>query len=266
MANRGANAPLLVERYRDEEHNGHEEEQEQFIRRLPATAYFKKAIRIMKISNSFFSLASLGLLIAAAVLNEAGPMTPYAARREIRELSILIGVNLLVSIPLLFLQIPIFISTTTNLIFSIFVILYSIPVLSYGWPQESKCRIWVPVPSDPQDPYGSHGHFSGPTEECLSALQVLRIIMGVGAGLGIFVGTILGALALFQTIAIIRTRFWKDKKLVSFGNLSGWKPKGFTVQFTFTILPQGELLAPNPNATNTAAPVKPSTSNPLIET
>jgi hypothetical protein len=43
------------------------------------------------------------------------------------------------------------------------------------------------------------------------------------------------ATLLLRVIALAKTRFWEGKAK-SFGGF-GWKPKGFTVQFTLSILP-----------------------------
>jgi hypothetical protein len=46
---------------------------------------------------------------------------------------------------------------------------------------------------------------------------------------------------LLRLIAVARTRFWEEKQFPKLGNdkgwSPGWNPKGFTVQFTLSVLP-----------------------------
>jgi len=59
--------------------------------------------------------------------------------------------------------------------------------------------------------------------------------MGVAAAFGILIGILTMAILLLRIIAVAKTRFWEDKAKV-FGRLR-WKPSGFTVQFTLSVLP-----------------------------
>ncbi|KAF4635582.1 hypothetical protein G7Y89_g2513 [Cudoniella acicularis] len=267
MADRAEATPFLENRYRDNE-GDHDEEQGYIVRNLQANAHFKHGIRILKVSNSFFSLAAFALLITSAVILQVGPFeAKWMATAGIRDLAIGLGVNLLVSIPVLFLELPTIINTAVHLIMSIVILVFSSKLFADGWPNDGFCHRWIyPAPMP-----GNRWPSPIPTpesEECISARVILRIVMGVGAGTGILIGLILIALTLFQLIAVIRTKFWERQKFLSLNALRSWKPKGFTVQFTLTVLPQGESGA-GLDSTKTAAPPKKSTNTVegrLIET
>ena len=47
---------------------------------------------------------------------------------------------------------------------------------------------------------------------------------------------------LLRVVALTRTRFWEGKKVRAWKGL-GWKPAGFTVQFTLKFLPAQEETA-----------------------
>jgi len=88
----------------------------------------------------------------------------------------------------------------------------------------------------------------------------MRIILGVAGGCGILIGYVLPcirtsrfrlrtsltlddrililATLFLRLVAIVKTRFWENHAK-TFGGF-GWKPKGFTIQFSLSILPHDD--------------------------
>jgi len=78
--------------------------------------------------------------------------------------------------------------------------------------------------------------------ECIKGRDILRILMGISAGFGIILGLLLLTNLLLRVTALTRTRFWEGKNVGAWEGL-GWKPAGFTVQFTLKFLPAQEETA-----------------------
>jgi hypothetical protein len=88
-------------------------------------------------------------------------------------------VNFILSVPTVFIQLPILITIAVNIAMSIVILVFSGEILGPGWPDSSFCRRWRSYPDYGYDP---------PTLECKQARNVIRITMGVSAGVGIVIG------------------------------------------------------------------------------
>lgn len=139
---------------------------------------------------------------------------------------------------------------------SIVVFVFAGQLFATGWPDKYFCGRWVYDPTPGR--YGP-GHWEDGSASCNQRMIVVRILMGIGGGLSIIVGFVfpfplllhpgkltmnfsllLLTTTLLQTVALARTKFWRGTNFKRYGTLNGlrnWKPQGFTIQFTLTVMP-----------------------------
>lgn len=230
MADSSASTPFLADN--DHDHGDSYEGEESLSKNAPANAYFKRPIRILSAITSLFSLLIFGLLIAALVLLKVGPFNyTYSSNDTVRDLAICLFVNTLLTTPTVFIQVPILINIVVNIVMSIVILAFSSVIFGNSWPDSSFCRRYE------QGPPPGYGYTPLPElPECQDARTNVRIVMGVAAGCAIMIGILILATLLLRVIALVKTRFWEGKAK-AFGKFGGWKPSGFTVQFTLSILP-----------------------------
>jgi hypothetical protein len=228
MADHSENTPFLA----DNDHgDSHDESGSHFIKVTPANSHFRRTIRILTSLTSFLSLSIFGLLIASyVVLNVAPVQFKWGPDEAIRDLAICLFVNFLLSAPTIFIQIPILINMAVHIAMSIVILVFSAGIFGNGWPNSNMCRRWQqPIRPGPYKPLPE-------TRECTKAKNDIRIMMGVSGGVGIVIGILILATLLLRLVALFRTKFW-ERRNTNFFKGSGWKPSGFTVQFTLSVLP-----------------------------
>jgi len=254
MAGASASTPFLADN--DHDDGDDYEGEETLSKNAPANAYFKRPIRILTSITSLLSILIFGLLIASIVLLKMGPFNyTYGSIDTARDLAICLFVNFLLTTPTIFFQLPILITIAFNIAMSIVALVFSSYVFANGWPNSNFCYRYDrgPPPDYRFTPLPE-------TRECRESRRTIQIILAVAAGSGILIGILILATLLLRVLALAKTRFWEDKAKI-FGK-TGWKPTGFTVQFTLSILPH--------DATAKAAPVAAESSSAeegrLIET
>lgn len=229
------------------------------LKRSPANAHFQRALKIITAITSLFSIAVFGLLIASYVLTSVGPFSyTYGTTDTARDLAIVLFVNFLLSAPTIFLQFPILLNIATHIAMSVVVFVFSGQIFGHGWPDSSFCyrydnspgHSWRPLPE---------------TWECRKARNVIRIMMGVSAGVGILIGITILATLLLRVVALFRTKFWEGRNFSKFEGFS-WKPTGFTVQFTLSVLKQEPADGGDRNKGKTIDTSSRSEEGRLIET
>lgn len=92
MADRAENQPFLAGSYRDDpQENSHDEAEDHFIRVLPASAHFKRAIKVLTILIAALSISMFGLLVAEYVLVESGDFqSTWGTKETTRDLFIVV--------------------------------------------------------------------------------------------------------------------------------------------------------------------------------
>ena len=78
---------------------------------------------------------------------------------------------------MIFVQLPILISMVVDLVMPILILVYSGNVFGLGWPVENWCPFRYVRPGEMER-----------SPECLHAVNVVRILFGVSAGLGFVIG------------------------------------------------------------------------------
>jgi len=264
MSDDHENTPFLA----DNEHNDtYDETDSDVVKVSPANANFRVPLKILTSFSSVLSFLIFGLLIASYVFIITGQFqSTYDAQRTVRDLAICLFVNLILSAPTIFLQIPILINIAVNIAMSIVILFFSIKMFSEGWPTENFCRRWHYYAYDPHSPYRKP-QLLPETWECTHGRTNVRIMMGVCAGVGIVIGLLILTKLLLRLTALARTKFWKGKK---FGNPAGlgWKPSGFgfTVQFSFSIVPYDNQCSSSNKDTQAVASNTSGDGERLIET
>ncbi|KAH8660865.1 hypothetical protein BGZ60DRAFT_433708 [Tricladium varicosporioides] len=241
MADRTENQPFLGRSYHDDpQDNSHDNVEGHFIRVLPASAHFKRAVKILAVFTAALSLSVFGLLVADYVLIASGSFnSTWSARDTTRDLFIVLFTTFLVTSPTIFLSIPVLLNFLIHLTMSITVFIFAGQLFANGWPDKWFCGRWV-YENIPGSPYDSSSKWVDGSPACYQRMTVVRIVMGVAGGLSIVIGVLLLTTTLLQAVALARTRFWKGanfKRYVSLKGLRNWKPAGFTIQFTLTIMP-----------------------------
>ncbi|KAH8599471.1 hypothetical protein B0O99DRAFT_611109 [Bisporella sp. PMI_857] len=226
------NTPFLA----DSEHDGGESHP---IKTRSANAHFKPALKLITILNSLFSILIFALLIVTYVMLRTGPfLYTYDSRDAVRDLAIVLFVNFILATPTIFLAFPIWINLANQFAMSIVVLVFSGKIFGRGWPDSSFCRRW----SGPPD----YRELPG-TYECRHAKGVIEILMAVAGGVSFIIGLFLLTILLLRFVAVSRTKFWNNINIKS----PNWKPTGFTVQFTLSVLPNdskrktGDTTAPS---------------------
>jgi len=211
-------------------------------RKTPANQYFKRALRIMSGITSLISIANFSLLIAAYVLIAIGPFTySYSSADAVRDLSICLFTNFVLTTPSIFFTLPIVITLVFNFVMTIVVFVFTTKLFADGWSGSEFCRRYRPY--DPENPY------RGPlpeTGECKDARLRVQIMMFVAGIVGLVVGIMLVVMTILRVVAVFKTKFWEGKTFPAFGSGvggSGWNPNGFTVQFTLKVIRQEDAAA-----------------------
>lgn len=75
---------------------------------------------------------------------------------------------------MIFLQLPVIISFTINLVLTILILIYAGNIFGPGWPRSDWCYDYY------RNPYG--------IPQCIHFQVAVMVLMGVGAGLGFLVG------------------------------------------------------------------------------
>jgi len=206
------------------------------IKTQPANAHFKRPISLLTILNSFLSIGVFGLLIATVILASTGPFNNvYSVKEALRDLTIVLGVNFILTTPAIFFQLPIILNIAVHIAMSVVCFVFSAQLFGRGWPDSYVCREYHQTPNGRWEP-------KPPTWECKQARQKIQIMAAVGAGLGIFIGLLILTTLLLRLVAVVRSQFWHGKAFASIKGYKGlgWNPTGFTVQFTLSVLPAKE--------------------------
>jgi hypothetical protein len=143
----------------------------------------------------------------------------------------------LLTTPTVFFTLPIIIPLVTNLVMAIVTLVFSSQLFANGWPDSNFCYRYKPW--DPTDPYRNTP--LPETWDCKHARMRVQIMVLVAGIIGLIIGLLLVAKVLLRLTAVFKTKFWRDRKMPFFGagrSGSGWKPTGFTVQFTLKIVKQ----------------------------
>jgi hypothetical protein len=83
-------------------------------------------------------------------------------------------ISFILSTLMIFLQLPITVSLLINLIFTILTLIYAGNVFGRGWPNDSWCY--------------AYRYPNYPNTECIQLRMAARILIGIGGGLGFFIG------------------------------------------------------------------------------
>jgi len=221
----------------DNEHTGSDEHHEGslVLQKLPANAHFKRPLRILTSITALLSILILGLLIAILVILKTGRFTwNYSAIDAVKGGIIVLFINAILNIPAIFIQLPILLNIARDIAMSIVVLVFTPPLFDTG---SMSCRRYQQYPSPPPPP-GTPWRpiVLPPYRECVHAERLLNIMMPIAASFGILIGVLILVTLVLRVFALFRTRFWagwagKAKKS------SGWNGSGFTVQFSFSIVP-----------------------------
>ncbi|RDW91788.1 hypothetical protein BP5796_01182 [Coleophoma crateriformis] len=228
MAYDPENTPFLA----DNDHSGDYEGGESYSSKsTPVNAHFKRPLRIVKSVVTLLSLLTTILVVVCYIFVQNGPFEYIrSTTAQLVPLGItLLGcgskianagsfqlfVNLLLSLPAVFLQLPILINLSIEIAMSIVT----------RWNRD-EVR-WTPLPDTPA---------------CVEGRNVIRIMMGVAGGVSFIIGFMILAMLLLRLVALARSKFWEGKTFATFRG--PWMSPGtYTVQFTMSIVkkdPSGE--------------------------
>ncbi|KAG9231114.1 hypothetical protein BJ875DRAFT_129781 [Amylocarpus encephaloides] len=257
MADRSEARPFLADDAEDYDRETH------YIRKLPANSYFKKPIQILSILITFLSISIVGLLIATYVLaasKAANVSWDWKTKETTMNLAIVLFVNTLLTAPTCFFQVPIILNILVQLTMSTVIFVFSGLAFANGWPENAFCRRsyfdrekyrYIDLPQDPK---------------CRHFLTVTRITFCVSSGFAIIIGLMVLFTMFLRLAALARTKFWQEKGFTKFANLYGWRPKGFTIQLTFTVSKPTMNTFDTPEGATAPAPSTNSEGARLIET
>ncbi|KAL5327567.1 hypothetical protein ACEPPN_005267 [Leptodophora sp. 'Broadleaf-Isolate-01'] len=223
MADDSENTPFLADHDHGDGVNGHnDDDYEASPAKTPANSHFKRPIKALTIVLVIFSALTVMLAIASFVMIQVAPFKGYiySAREVLKDLGICTFVALILSIVMIFIQLPIFFSLVIDIVFPILILIYSGNIFGNGWPDANWCYEYYREPRIPNP-------------KCLHMRDIVRILMGVTGGLGFVTGILFLVILLLRVIAISRTKFWK--KGVGFGCPTGQ----YTFSVTLGVMKQG---------------------------
>ncbi|PVH83938.1 hypothetical protein DL98DRAFT_91209 [Cadophora sp. DSE1049] len=178
MADDSENTPFLSDNDHDDEVNTfHAEDDDAQITKSPANSHFKRPIKALTIVLAIFSALVVMVAVASFVVIQVASFNGYTynARDELKDLGICTFISLILSIVMIFIELPIFFSLIIDIIFPILILIYSGNIFGYGWPDRNWCYEYYrePVKTDPH---------------CLHMRGIVRILMGITGGLGFVTG------------------------------------------------------------------------------
>lgn len=222
MADDTESTPFLTDNDHDQDTTPVKDPEDDVMKAtLPVNAHFKRPIKILTSCVSFLSGITTMILIAAFVIIQVGPFRgyTYAAQYVVQALGITAFVSLILSTLMIFLQLPIIISFTINLILAILILIYAGNIFGGGWPRSDWCYDYY------GNPYG--------IAQCIHLQVAVMALMGVSSGLGFLVGLFYLVLLLLRIIAVSRSRSWERTSIFSFVKRTSIFPEGeYTLQFT----------------------------------
>ncbi|KAK0113477.1 hypothetical protein ONS95_013734 [Cadophora gregata] len=215
MADDSENTPFLSDNDHDDETNKfHGEEEDVLMTKTSANSRFKRSIKALTIVLVIFSSLVVMTAIATFAVIQVASFTGYTynARYVLKDLGICTFISLILSMVMIFIELPVFFSLVIDIVFPILILIYSGNIFGYGWPDRNWCYEYYrePMKTDPH---------------CLRMRGTVRILMGVTGGLSFVTGIFLLVILLLRVIAVSRTKFWK-------------KNPGFTCptgQYTFSV-------------------------------
>ncbi|KAH7379831.1 hypothetical protein BKA64DRAFT_686446 [Cadophora sp. MPI-SDFR-AT-0126] len=199
MADGSENTPFLSDNEHDGETNGFlDEVGEAPLTKASANSHFRRTIKALTIVLAVFSTLVVMVAIASFVVIQVASFNGYTynARDGLKDLGICTFISLIISIVMIFIQLPVFCSLIIDIIFPILILVFSGNIFGYGWPDRNWCYEYYrePMKTDPH---------------CVHMRGIVRILMGVTGGLGFVTGILLLVILLLRVIAISRTKFWK---------------------------------------------------------
>jgi len=130
--------------------------------------------------------------------------------------------SLILSTLLIFLQLPVIISFIINLILAILILIYAGNIFGGGWYKTD----WCPI-------YYRPGYPNNPDAHCRHLQVAVKVLIGVGSGLGFLVGLLYIVLLSLRIIALSRSRSWGQTSVRNSGKRTSIFPEGeYTLQFT----------------------------------
>lgn len=209
------NTPFLTDNEHDDDIGTQNEHLHDTPNKIPANGHFKRAIKALTIVLVVFSALTFMSAIASFVMILVGSFTGYiyGTREVLKDLGICVSsisskaqpnhishaislnlsrgtrlvplperpnilqtfVALILSIVMIFIQIPIFLSLVIDIVFPILILVYSGNIFGNGWPDANWCYNYYPEPRIPD-------------AKCLHKRDLVRIVMGVTGGLGFVTG------------------------------------------------------------------------------
>jgi hypothetical protein len=168
--------------------------------KTPASAHFKRLIRVLTIIAVVLSAVTVALLIANYIIFRHAPLRYYNwdAKDATKKLGTFMFITLVLSVINVFVNLPILLNIIVDIILAAGIIprvIRLIRSMSTNWCKRGYIRPGIPAPE--------------PHPKCEDWKLVVKILMGTAAGLGIIVFAIYLGLLILRSIALIRTKFWK---------------------------------------------------------
>ncbi|KAN0089901.1 hypothetical protein V8E51_018480 [Hyaloscypha variabilis] len=199
MATLSENTPLLT---RDDRLTGHDETQNGHSKPSSKKSQLKFAINISRLLISLLSFSLFGILLATHILITNGWHFDYVANSEqaVRIFTTIVLVNFILCTLTVFLQTPSVFNIPLNITMSVVLLIFSDHLLGVGWPDaviEGYPKIFCrPIWRGPNDLWVD--------PKCEHARDVIKILMGVSAGIGILIALLLVAVLLLELTALGR--------------------------------------------------------------
>jgi len=209
MAGASEDTPLLADNNHPDSNDAIDSDP---LKASSGSPHFKLPITILSILASFLSFSVFGILIATYVLMITGPFQYiWISHGAVRDLAIILFVNFILSTLMVSLRTPVIVNMPVNIAMSIVIFVFSDEMFGKGWPDSGYS--WC-LPR---------------TQECMRKRDVIRIMMGVSAGVAMLTALLLVVVILLELTALARAIISRGKSL---GKFSEGGSTGITVQFS----------------------------------